>query len=101
MARPVQGDVFTAGELRPLTFVQGFNCADLVNTGKLSNLTTSNNYTYNNTQITVNDNGTGTITITANLSEAGEYIAQFRGEPSNNSAIYYSPIYSFRVQSPI
>jgi len=98
---PVQGNQFTVGELRQQTYVLGYNTTGLVMSGNFDNLTSGNNTTFNNSDITINDNSTGTITITANLSVAGEYLAQFRGEPSNNASIQFSPIYSFRVVSPI
>jgi hypothetical protein len=101
MPNPVEGKIFTTGSLRPLTFVQGFNSAGLVNTGKLTNLSTGNNFTYNNAQITTIDNNTGTLQISANLAETGEYLAQFRGEPANNATVLFSTVYSFRVVDPI
>lgn len=100
MPSPVEGDVFSAGTVKPLTFVLGMNITDLTNrTGLLRNLTSGNNYSYNNASITVADNGTGTLRITANLSEAGEYFAQFT---ANNATLKdYSPVYNFKVVSPL
>lgn len=100
MPSPVEGDVFSAGTVKPLTFVLGMNIEGLTTlAGSLRNLTTGNNYSYNNAAITVADNGTGTVKITANLAVAGEYFAQFT---ANNATIKdYSPVYNFKVVSPI
>lgn len=100
MPSPVEGSVFTKGTIQTVTFVLGFNLAPLTNrAGKLVNLTTGNNFSYNNAQITVADNATGTITIPANLTEAGEYIAQFA---ANNATLKsYSSDFEFKVVEPI
>ena len=78
----------------------GMNLSALSNfAGKFYNVTTGNNFSYNNAQIAVSDNATGTITISANLSETGRYIAQFSG---NNATLKeYSPEFEFDVVDPI
>lgn len=100
MATPVEGNIFSKGDIRTLTFVLGFNLAPLgTQAGKLYNLTTGNNLALNNAQITVADNATGTITITANLNETGDWLAQFS---SNNATLKsYSPVFSYKVTTPV
>ena len=101
MPAPTQGDIFYKTEIRSLNFVNGFNSGTLEWTGKLSNLTNGNTTSFNNTQITVTLNSTGAISISANLAEAGEYLAQFRAAPANNASSQYGPAFSFRVVNPI
>ena len=100
MSSPVEGDIFSKGTKKQITFVWGSNLAALTNlAGKLVNMTTGNNFAYNNSDISVADNGTGTIQITANLSETGRYVAQFA---ANNATLKeYSPEYGFKVVDPI
>lgn len=100
MATPVEGSVFTKGTIKTLTFILGFNLTPLsTRQAKLVNLTTSNNFSYANAAITVADNATGTVSITANLSESGEYMAQFS---ANNATLKdYGPEFYFKVVDPI
>lgn len=100
MATPVEGSTFANGEIRVLTFVLGFNLTPLTTrSGKFTNISTNNSTTFNNTDITVADNGTGTITVTANLNLAGNYVAQFH---ANNATLKSSsPVFTFKVQNPI
>ena len=100
MPSPVEGSIYTKGTLKTLTFILGFNLTPLTTrTGKLVNLTTNNNFSYANAAITVADNATGTVTILANLSESGEYMAQFS---ANNATLKdYGPEFFFKVVDPI
>lgn len=101
MPSPVEGSVFTKGDILTLTFICGQNMTALpAKAGKLLNLTNSNNFSYNNAQITVVDAATGTLSIAANLNEAGLYIAQFKANNAS-SLVTHSPIFEFKVIDPI
>jgi hypothetical protein len=101
MPSPVEGSSFYKGEKRVLTFITGVDMTSLpTRSGKFVNLTSNNNVSYNNSDITVADAVTGTLTVSANLSEAGEWMGQFY---ANNSTtlLQYSPVYTFKVLNPI
>lgn len=100
MPNPVQGSEFTVGDITPLSFVTNIDLTDLPTLQIiLTNLTTGNAFTYNNANITVSDNNTGVVLITANLSEAGEYTAQLHAN-NNTALVSHSGIFDFIVQSP-
>ena len=101
MPSPIEGSEFSVGEKRTLSFVNKFNTSGLNMTGKFENLTTGNNTQFNNSQITITNNDIGSLSISSNFAEAGEYLAQFRGASANNTNIYYGPVFSFRVQTPL
>lgn len=99
MAIPVQGAEFTKGTIRPLSYILGYNCNGLTNAAKLLNLTNNNNTAYNNAQITVVDNATGTVSISHNMNESGKMLIQFKSNDANNT--FYSPTFTFKVSDPI
>jgi hypothetical protein len=103
MPAPLEGSVFMVGEKRTLTFVTGFNWSAANNkTGTFINLTNANNnVSFNNSDITVADNATGTVTVPANFTAAGFYTAQFKMATANNNNISYSPLYTFVVYAPL
>ena len=100
MPAPIEGNVFTKGRISSMTFVLGFDLTALTNrSGILINSTSGNNIAIANNAITVADNVSGTITILANLAEAGIYMAQFS---ANNATLKdYSPEYFFKVVAPV
>ena len=101
MHSPVEGNIFTVGTKQTLTFVCGFNMASLpTRNGSLVNLTAGSNTTMNNTDISVTDNATGTLQVSANLSVAGDYLAQFAAANSTTLK-QYSPEFQFKVVAPI
>ena len=101
MPSPTEGNRFYTTEKRPLTFVCGFNITSLVKAGKMVNLSLSaNNVTsFNNTDITVADNGTGTVQVTPTFNNAGRFTAQFKFNDANYT--YVSPLFTFDVSAPV
>jgi len=101
MPSPVEGSTFSKGELCLLTFITAISCANKTLSGKLYELTTGNNVSYNNSQITRTDNATGVIGVTANLNQSGNWLCQFTATGANNATIEISPLFEFKVEDPI
>jgi hypothetical protein len=100
MPSPNQGSLFFVGDKQVLTFVLGYNMNSYnSHMLKMTNLTSNNTFSYNNAAITVQDGPTGTMTINANLSEAGSYTAQAKSTNGANLA-KHSAVFSFKVQTP-
>lgn len=52
--------------------------------------------------VAVNDAPTGTLTVTltaAETAEVGEYVLQFKGVIAVGAFVWYSPLYTFYVES--